>query len=713
MSLKPKVALSQDFLLNLSKLPSGIQTKVMRWAVKFQADPTSPGINYEKIHAAADASMRSVRIEGDWRGIVFKPEQGNVYVLLHVNKHDEAYRWAERRKLIINPVTGAMQMVFVEDGAANTPAEASSPQVNAEPAVAPAALASGPAEPFTASASDQELMGLGVPPDMLGRVRALRTEAELDALAVLLPVEAYEGLFLMAAGDTAQQILSDRETRVDRQVDTGDFAAAIETPESRSRFVVVDDEALIAIMNAPLAQWRVFLHPSQQKLAVGKRSGPVRVLGGAGTGKTVVAMHRAKWLAESATPPGKKVLFTTFTKNLAIDIEDNLKTLCGADVMSRMEVKNLDAWVHAFMRSRKLEQRIVYSRNEDGAKQAWQLALSVKDSSLDLPESFYAEELEQVVLAQGVRTRDDYRAARRTGRGVVLNRAKRDAIWPVFEEYRAQLAVRKLKEVDDAYADVAALILQEREEVSTGQASGKSLQTYSAIVIDETQDFGPQALRLIRALIEPGNNDLFFVGDGHQRIYSRNKAAMSKCGIDIRGRSKKLYLNYRTTDEIRRQAVALLEGCEVDDLDDGHDETRRYKSLSHGPVPQIRELDSMDEVMKALLERIQESAAQREADANETTCVIAPTKSLRDQIDGFLVRNGQRTRTIDENQNAGAAQGLIYLATMHRAKGLEFDKVIVVASKTYLGDVREAGQQRKLLYVAVSRAKKDASLLIY
>jgi len=713
MSLKPKVALSQDFLLNLSKLPSGIQTKVMRWAVKFQADPTSPGINYEKIHAAADTGMRSVRIEGDWRGIVFKPEQGNVYVLLHVNKHDEAYRWAERRKLIINPVTGAMQMVFVEDGVANTSAEASSPQATADPAAAPAALASGPAEPFTASASDKELMGLGVPPDMLGRVRALRTEAELDAMTALLPVEAYEGLFLMAAGDTAQQILSDRETRVDRQVDTADFAAAIETPESRSRFVVVDDEALIAIMNAPLAQWRVFLHPSQQKLAVGKRSGPVRVLGGAGTGKTVVAMHRAKWLAENVTPPGKKVLFTTFTKNLAIDIEDNLKTLCGADVMSRMDVKNLDAWVHAFMRSRKLEQRIVYNRNEDGAKQAWQLALSVKDSSLDLPESFYAEELEQVVLAQSVRTRDDYRAARRTGRGVVLNRAKRDAIWPVFEEYRAQLAVRKLKEVDDAYADVAALILQEREEASSGQASGKSLQTYSAIVIDETQDFGPQALRLIRALIEPGDNDLFFVGDGHQRIYSRNKAAMSKCGIDIRGRSKKLYLNYRTTDEIRRQAVALLEGCEVDDLDDGHDETQRYKSLSHGPVPQIRELDSMDEVMKAVLERIQESAAQREADANETTCVIAPTKSLRDQIDGFLVRNGQRTRTIDENQNVGTAQGVVYLATMHRAKGLEFDRVIVVASKTYLGDVRETGQQRKLLYVAVSRAKKDAGLFIY
>lgn len=704
MSLRPKVALSQDFLLNLSKLPSGIQTKVMRWAVKFQSDPASPGINYEKIHAAADPGMRSVRIEGDWRGIVFKPDQGDVYVLLHVNKHDEAYRWAERRKLIINPVTGAMQMVFVEESAAEPAPSAAS--------VTEAAAMTPQAEPLTKDATDQELMGIGVPPEMMARVRQVRTEAELDALQPLLPVEAYEGLFLMAAGDTASQILSDRETRVDRQVDTTDFAAAIETPESRSRFVVVDDEALIAIMNAPLAQWRVFLHPSQQKLATGRRSGPVRVLGGAGTGKTVVAMHRAKWLAENATPAGKKVLFTTFTRNLAMDIEDNLKTLCGAEALARIEVKNLDAWVHGFMRSRRLEHRIVYDRKEDVARQAWQLALTIKDGSLGLDEKFYEDELEQVVLAQGVRTRDEYRTARRTGRGMVLNRAKRDAIWPVFEEYRAQLAVRKLKEVDDAYADVAELIQLEREDHANGVSNVKALTTYSAMVIDETQDFGPQALRLIRAMVEPGDNDLFFVGDGHQRIYSRNKAAMSKCGIDIRGRSKKLYLNYRTTDEIRRQAVALLEGCEVDDLDDGHDETRRYKSLSHGPAPELLELSSLDEVLPALLTRLKDWSVQSHPDVQETVCVIASSRNQRDSVASYLARNGVHTRTIDENQNAGVAQGLVYVATMHRSKGLEFDRVIVLAPKTWLGDVRDTGNHRKLIYVAVSRAKKETSLFL-
>lgn len=718
VSLRPKVALSQDFLLNLSKLPSSMQTKVMRWAVKFQADPASPGINYEKIHAAADPGMRSVRIEGDWRGIVFKPDQGDVYVLLHVSKHDEAYRWAERRKLTINPVTGAMQMVFVtEENASNL-----SPQPPDSPASSDAASEGAPAsepqlQPISTGVTDHELMGLGVPADMLKRVKTLRTEAELDALQVALPVEAYEALFLLAAGETASQILSDRETRVDRRVDVGDFAAAIDTPESRSRFVVVDDDALIAIMNAPLAQWRVFLHPSQQKLASGRRSGPVRVLGGAGTGKTVVAMHRAKWLAEHATPVGKKVLFTTFTKNLATDIENNLRTMCGAEVMARIEVRNLDAWVHGFMRSRKLEQRIVYNRNEEGAKQAWQMALSLKDSGLELTDAFYEQELEQVVLAQGVQTRDEYRAARRVGRGVTLSRGKRDAIWPVFEEYRAQLAIRKLKEVDDAYADVAALIAQERDPGESEQPDRRGLEkplpTYSAVVVDETQDFGPQALRLIRAMIEPGDNDLFFVGDGHQRIYSRNKAAMSKCGIDIRGRSKKLYLNYRTTDEIRRQAVALLEACEVDDLDGGHDESKRYKSLSHGPAPQVLEYGSLEDVIDVVLKKVEQPDVDPMVNSAESICVITPTKRQRDAIAYAVQRNDRSIKIIDESQNAGVAEGVIYLATMHRAKGLEFDRVIVVSPKSYLGDVRETSSQRRLLYVAISRAKRDACLLLY
>ncbi len=701
MSFKPKVALAQDFLLQLARLPVSVHSKVMKWAIQFQADPTSSGINYENINGAKDPNLKSVRLDKDWRGIVFKPSKGDVYVLLYVDHHDDAYRWAENRKLTINPVTGAMQMVTLEH-VVEQEAEAGAPEQPVPDYAAPPQPVEPVPAPLFGEFSDTELMSLGVPEELLSAVRKIGSEEALDALQSRLPAEAYEGLFLVAAGDSVNQVLQARETRVDQAIDISDFAAALATAESQSRFVVVDDdEAMLAIMNAPLAQWRVFLHPTQNKLARGDRSGPVRVLGGAGTGKTVLAMHRAKWLAENRALGGKKVLFTTFTRNLALDIEENLKTLCSADAMSRIEVKNLDAWVGGFMRARKLEHRIVYDRKQDGALQAWQSALATKDATLDVPDSFYSDELEQMVLAQGLTTLDQYRTARRIGRGVILSRAKRDAVWPVFEEYRGQLASRKLKEVDDAYREIAEMIATEQ-----GSELG-----YAAIVIDETQDFGPQALKLLRAMIAHGPNDLFFVGDGHQRIYSRNRAAMSRCGIDIRGRSRKLYLNYRTTDEIRRQAVALLEGCEIDDLDDGHDESKRYKSLSHGPAPEVRKTSGLEEASEAAVGFIQQWRSAQAENESLSFCVVSYSEKSRDALGQQLQAAGIASVPITAQSNHADARNVVHLATMHRAKGLEFDCVIVVAPESYLGPAEETAGQRRLLYVALTRAKRGALLL--
>ena len=728
--LKPIVAMSHDFLAQTAKLPAAVHAKVLKWAMLFQTDPTAPGINYETIQSR-DPNLRSVRIDQDWRGIVHKPDRGNVYTLLYVDHHDDAYAWAKNRKLAINRVTGAMQMVVLEtvaepiaDGTTATSVQspAGSPVAPATATDVRAEIGAVPVvEPWTRfdALTDQQLMSLGVPEDWLDRARAIADEAELDRLQAALPLEAYEGLFLVGAGDSVETVLSTRETRIDRVIDTSDFEAALLKPESQSRFVVVtDDAAMAAMLNAPLAQWRVFLHPTQHKLASGSRGGPVRVLGGAGTGKTVLAMHRAKWLAENTVAEGQKLLFTTFTKNLARDIEDNLKSLCSPRTMEKLEVKNLDAWVYAFLRARRYPHRIVYGHKEDpGAKAAWSAAMAVRDSALDLPDEFYEEEFDQVILAQGVTTRDEYRAARRTGRGVVLARSKRDAVWPVFDEYRQQLGTRQLKEVDDAYRDAAALLTTEAMEAEVAGLPAPS--NFASVIVDETQDFGPQALRLLRAMLPRASNDLFFVGDGHQRIYPRNRAAMSKCGIDIRGRSKKLYLNYRTTAEIRNQAVALLEGVEVDDLDDGHDELRRYKSLSHGPKPVVSQLDGLE----AAIERIvvvlktwrdaEVAAVAGGGTTVGTTAVLVRTAVARNAIEQRCKAEGLSTHVIDKESAIGAPADSIGFATLHRAKGLEFDRVVVVGRSSALGARDETAQERRLLYVAMTRAKREASLVLY
>jgi mRNA-degrading endonuclease RelE of RelBE toxin-antitoxin system len=680
-----KVALAQDFLSNLSKLPSSIQTKVLKWALKFQSDPTANGINYETIKAARDKNLRSVRIDQDWRGIVFKPDKGDVYVLMYVDKHDDAYRWAESRRVAINPVTGALQLFAVER-AEETP-ESATHSVTAK---APTAVAA----PLYSSLTDAELLSIGTPEEMIPQVRNIRSEEELDAMQDRLPVEAYEGLFLIAAGDTVSEVLTSRETRVDKKVDTEDFAAALQTAESQARFVVVDDpDTMTAIMNAPLAQWRVFLHPTQRKLADSDRNGPMRVLGGAGTGKTVLAMHRAKWLAEHRLEEGQKVFFTTFTRNLAQDIEENLKTLCSQSTMQRIEVQNLDAWVHGFLRKHQYEYTIIFHRRSGPAADAWNLALAAADTSLGLPPGFYEEEFENVILAQGVTTRDEYRQARRKGRGTVLTRGKRDAIWPVFEDYRAAITLRKLKEVDDAYRDAASLLIT-------------NLTSYASIVVDETQDFGPQALKLIRAMVEPGKNDLCFVGDGHQRIYNHHLASMSSCGIDIRGRGKKLYLNYRTTEEIRRAAVALLEGCEVDDLDDGSDEVKKYKSVSRGPEPAFIQVPHLEDAFAKAV-----AVVGVALEAGRSVCVMVPNKHEAQETLKALKEAGISSKLIGPNERDRAESSAARVATMHRAKGLEFDEVVLIAKPDHTPGSTKQFDKQRLEYVALTRAKRNATVI--
>ncbi|MEC8849771.1 MAG: UvrD-helicase domain-containing protein [Pseudomonadota bacterium] len=671
------VVISQEVFRRMPSLPASIGKKFPEWLVKFQANPDSPGINYEVIRAAKDKNLRSVRIDQDWRGIVLKPDSGSVYVLLHIDKHDDAYAWAERHQVRINPVQGSIQVV-------NT--------TYVEETVAKAAEAppEGPS-PIFAEHSDRDLVSLGVPEEMLPAVRTIRSEGDLDAMRDELPVEGYEGLFLLLAGDTVESIRISRETRVDTEIDTSDFDAAVKRDASRARFYVVEgQEALEAVIAAPMEQWKVFLHPTQRRLATKNINGSARILGGAGTGKTVLAIHRAKHLSGHFLQANEKLLFTTYTTNLALDVEDALQSLCGGSLPRNIEVLNLDAWVYRYLRAMKYEHQILFDFAKRG-EEAWQRSMTLLESGIGLDSDFVREEFEQVVLAQGLNSLDAYRQAPRRGRGSILARSKRDKLWVVFEEYRLLLSGMGLKEPDDAYADAAALLEEDERK------------PFRCIVVDETQDFGPQALRLIRAMAPRDANDLMFVGDGHQRIYAKNRAVMSKCGIDIRGRSSKLYLNYRTTEEIRQSAIALLEGVEIDDLDGEHDEMRRYKSLMRGARPVVLNDATFETAMPLIVETIR---AALDGGPTSTVGVMAPNAKIRNQIKDHLTAQGIVSSTVEHKEKLARKAARVFLMTLHRAKGLEFDAVCVVA-KGPLDD-----GMRKLAYVGMTRAKKDAALAV-
>ena len=697
---QPKVAISDGFFSAFAKLPKTQQGKAAKFITNFRKNPMASGINYEKIRDASDPDMRSVRIDQAYRGIVLKPANGNVYLLLWVDHHDEAYLWARRNRCSINAETGGIQIYEVEEKSPEAPVVMQDDVVMTHESIA--------------LLKDRELLRLGVPEALISLARSIRTDHDLDATESRFPPEASEALFMLIAGYAYDEIINDREVAEEKAVNTADFATALDRLVTQSRFYVADDEIeLQAMLNAPLDKWRVFLHPSQRKMATGVKNGAVRILGGAGTGKTVVAMHRAKWLAEHVATDLQKVLFTTFTKNLAADIKSNLAMICPTEMLAKIEVINLDQWVNRFLRQRKYEYQIVFDSHEP-RKSIWQKALDLAPVDLSLPDAFYREEWQRVIQPQSIVALDQYKRASRIGRGTRLNRSDRVKAWPVFEEYRNLLTQHKSKEVDDAYRDAAQLL---QHDAGTCP--------YVSVVVDEAQDMSTQAFHLIRQLVPEGANNLFIVGDGHQRIYGRNKVVLSRCGINIRGRARKLRLNYRTTEEIRQWAVHLLEGFPADDLDGGIDDNRGYKSLAHGLAPHIEHFDSPENQGEFISTYLNKS--RDEGLPLRNICIVARIKRELSLIQEQLGRDGIEYAEITAEESDLGKEGVVRIATMHRVKGLEFDEVILASMNEGIiplaqamegkGDAVEKRQadleERALVYVAMTRAKKKLIVTSY
>ncbi len=690
-----KVAISADFLSAFSKIERQRQGKVLDFVNKFRSDPTRTGINYERIKVAKDPNLRSVRIDEAYRGIVLKPDAGDVYVLLWVDHHDKAYKWAENKSCSVHPEIGSLQVYDVKQ------IEQPGYGQQIPSAIEPGALFS--------NLRNRDLLKLGLPEELFSLVRAMKTEGDLDAAQEQLPQEAYEALAMIAVGISLEEVLRDLERPEHKPpIDTNDFAQAIENDDSKRRFFVVEDELeLAAILNAPLEKWRVFLHPKQRKLVERDWNGPVRVLGGAGTGKTVVALHRAKWLLENRfTDKNDRILFTTFTKNLAADIEQNLTKICSAETMKRIEVVNLDKWVLKFLNQQGYQSQIDYGSR---TTPLWEQAVEQAPVKLGFPSSFYREEWDEVIQPQAITSLEEYISASRIGRGVRLNRAGRKKVWPVFEEYRGRLSKNKLSEPEDAMRDAAVIL-----------ASQGAVLSYKAVIVDEAQDMGLHAFKLIRQMIpeSQNKNDIFIVGDGHQRIYGR-KVALSRAGIKITGRSSKLRINYRTTEENRNWAVRILEGLPVDDLDGNIDDQTGYKSLLHGGFPEVRNFKSFEQEIAFLVDYL--SRFQKENGLLQDVCLVARSKSLLEQYEAALNQKGIKTYRISRNKAEDRAAAGARLATMHRVKGLEFDRVIIAAvndgvvpeprsiQETMDPTIQKSDElkERALLYVAATRAKKE------
>jgi hypothetical protein len=690
---------------SLRKLPDRVALKFMDMMTRYMSDPSGNGLNLETVEGSKDSSIKSLRVDQAYRAIAF--EVGRDIMFVHVNEHDKAYRWAAGRRVKLDPETNRIRIIKEVD-AVTEPIVIHTPAVQA----------------LFGAATDARLRTLGVPEEELPAIRKLvAIEALEDAEDRFDPL-TYQILYAVAAGYDDEEIKM--LTGVGAELDAASqtpvagltFGQLIETEQSRHTIFIPESEAeLRRVFEEGLEGWRIFLHPEQRKIAYRDYNGPVLVRGGAGTGKTVVAMHRAKHLADlidkDPTMSGRRVLLTTFTTSLAHDIEANLRTLCPEHLDAsppRIEVINLDKWVSLFLKRKNFVREVAFfDEGRDRLDAVWRSVFDDHELGEGLSEPFVRAEWAQIVQAKGLADLRGYLKASRAGRGTPLDRKKRSELWDIFADYRARLISEGLAEPDDAY--------REANEIFSSEAPNLP---YAAIVLDEAQDMGEQAFRLIRAIVPAtptgDKNSLFIVGDAHQRIYGR-RASMSACGINVRGRSRQLRLNYRTTQEIRAWAVSVLEGVSVDDLDEGKDTLRGYISLMHGGVPQLVGYKSETDEIQGLVAWLRALPADQ-IGLTDIGVVCARRVDV-ERIYKALQSNGIEAVILKSGSDNRSIPG-VRITTMHRAKGLEFFAVAIpFLSDTAFppsGALRTAVdaadredvviQYRSLLHVAATRAKQ-------
>ena len=666
--------IADTFTDSLARLTSDEQKAVKTAAFDLQMSPAHPGLRFHKLDGARDPNFWSVRVSRDIRLIVHRTAAS--LLLCYVDHHDKAYRWAERRKLETHPKTGAAQLVEVRE----TVREITVPRyVEAE-------RAAPPKPPLFSGVPEEDLLGYGVPAEWLEDVRQADEDTVLE-LADHLPGEAAEALLELATGGTP------RSARLAGTVDD-----PFEHPDARRRFRVMNDvEELERALEFPWEKWTVFLHPEQRELVEKDYGGPARVSGSAGTGKTVVALHRAAHLARAN--PEARVLLTTFSDALANSLRAKLGLLIGIEphLGERVEVSSMDAVGRRLYEAE-------FGRIDLVSREAVQRLLEEAAGNVEghgFGPHFLLTEWEEVVDAWQLETWEEYRDVRRLGRKTRLPEGRRRVLWSIFEGVRSGLEDRHLLTSAGMFG-----------RLSSRLADGVH-PPFDYAVVDEAQDVNVAQLRFLSALGGNRPNSLFFAGDLGQRIFQQ-PFSWKALGIDIRGRSRTLRINYRTSHQIRMRADRLL-GPELSDVDGNTEVRSGTVSAFNGPVPVFRALDNPEGEIRSVGEWL--LGLQRAGVAPHEMGVFVRSAEELDRARGAVDRAGLSSRVLDESVET--ADGCVSISTMHLAKGLEFRAVAVMAcddeviplqdrieTVTDDADLAEVyDTERHLLYVSCTRAR--------
>ena len=664
--------IADTFTASLGRLTSQDQTAAKTTAFDLQTSPANPGLRMHRVDGARDRNFWSARVNRDIRIIVHRMDDSTT--LCYVDHHDDAYRWAGRRRLETHPRTGAAQLVEIRETVQEIPVFV---QV-AQPA---------PQSPRLFDlVSDDQLLSYGVPVAWLEDVRAANEDSVLD-LADHLPAEASEALLQLAVGETPQAALP-----IPPETEPFDH------PDALRRFRVMHDvEELQQALEYPWEKWGVFLHPTQRELVERQFNGPARVSGSAGTGKTVVALHRAVFLARSN--PDARVLLTTFSDTLASALFLKLRVLISAEprIAERLEVLSIDAI------ARRLYRTILGPpsfASHDRVRELIEDAAAGTEG-LRFTTRFLESEWQQVVDAWGLDSWEAYRNVPRLGRRRRLSQGQRETLWSVFEQVRQGLDSDKLITPADMYRRLADRIAQRTNPI------------FDHVVIDESQDVDIPQLRFLAALGGNRPDSLFFAGDLGQRIFQQ-PYSWRALGVDIRGRSRTLRINYRTSHQIRTQADRLLDP-QLSDVDGNTEGRTGTVSVFNGPRPTVSVFDTESTEIEAVAEWIT-AVSDMGIEPHEISVFV------RSDVELSRARSAVEAAELQPvvlQDNVRTLEGRVSTGVMHLAKGLEFRAVAVMAcddeviplesriesivDESDLEDVYNT--ERHLLYVACTRAR--------
>lgn len=723
----PQIILGPQQYAPKKQVDGSVRGKAYSFLAKLAEDDTLPGLHIEPIVHAIDPRVRTGRVDDFWRAVLFKvqgKEQEAIYVYLGVWPHDAASDFAMKAQLKVNPVNGIAELLLAD-----------APIVPTLPDYTAVAEQAAPAEPlFTRLGLTIEALVDELGLDTEVAELALECNEAEDIVELASLVTGWQGVALidLSAGRSIETVketlaIGEEEEPVRAEDPDAALAAALHHPAARLQFAFIDDneELRRAIEDADFAAWRVFLHPEQRKYAERSWKGAFRLSGGAGTGKTVVLLHRARNLARKN--PQARIVLTTFNKTLADALLRDLKildpTLTIADKLGEVGilVRGVDAAARAVLQSGSpaLEaavEHVLWSRTAQVGKvtdrNAWRDAIASDGTGLapDLKSpAFFHSEYELVVLPNRVKTFEEYAKVRRPGRGVPLDRNARALVWAVINSYRLNAGIQGSIDFAEAAA-IAAEILN---------LSGARPADH--VLVDEGQDLSPTQWQFLRALADEGQDDLFIAEDSHQRIYG-NRVVLGRYGIRIVGRSQRLRLNYRTTAQNLRYAVSVLTGTEFVDLEEGAEDTSEYRSARVGPVPRllpaanlIEELEQAATVVGTWLKEL------KDGEGPETIGILVRTEQAGEQLVRALDERQVPSRFVSDK---AVPAGKPVVMTMHRAKGMEFARVLIfgvdssaLPAPFALKNVADAEKadilqrEKSLLYVAATRARDELVIL--